>query len=127
MAANSTQITVVTKRAYDAPAKSDGHRVLVDRLWPRGLSKEASAIDLWLKDVAPSAALRTWFNHQPERWLHFVRRYRLELQSDPAAHDAFEKLQTLAQEKSVALVYAARDEEHNNAVALKQFLGEGAL
>ncbi|MEM9617025.1 MAG: DUF488 family protein [Pseudomonadota bacterium] len=124
MAANSTQMTVVTKRAYDAPAKSDGYRVLVDRLWPRGLSKEVSAIDLWLKDVAPSAALRTWFNHQSERWPHFIRRYRLELQSDPLACDAFAHLQKLVQEKSVTLIYAARDEEHNNAVALKQFLGE---
>lgn len=115
------------KRAYEKPAPGDGFRILVDRLWPRGLTKDAALIDLWLKDVAPSPELRAWFGHEPARWPHFVRRYRLELQAAAAPREAFERLRRLAGEQMVTLVYGAKNEAHNNAVALKQMLTETGL
>jgi uncharacterized protein YeaO (DUF488 family) len=125
----STRITasqVRLKRAYEAAESSDGMRVLVDRLWPRGVSKDAAAVDLWLKDVAPSTELRKWFGHDPERWPEFQRRYGEEVRKHP---EAFEQLRDLARKQRVTLVYAAKDEEHNDAVVLRRLLlgARGAL
>jgi uncharacterized protein YeaO (DUF488 family) len=107
------------KRAYEAPSPADGERVLVERLWPRGLTKAAAAIDLWLKDVAPSPGLRTWFAHDPAKWEPFRRRYWKELQG---CREAVDLLRQKARRGTVTLVYAAKDEDHNSAVALKAFL-----
>jgi uncharacterized protein YeaO (DUF488 family) len=107
------------KRAYEAPSPEDGIRILVDRLWPRGLRKADAAIDSWEKDLAPSAELRQWFRHDPERWEEFRRRYARELQ----AHDErLAQLRALAHSARVTLVHAARDQEHNDAVVLRQLL-----
>ena len=107
------------KRAYEEPSENDGLRVLVERLWPRGLTKERAAVDLWLKDVAPSPELRKWFGHDPARWEQFQERYRQELREK---EDAVRLLKQKAKEGPVTLVYAARDEEHNGAVVLQRFL-----
>jgi|SRR6516165_10151426 uncharacterized protein YeaO (DUF488 family) len=107
------------KRVYEPPARTDGVRVLVERLWPRGISKEWAAVDLWLKEVAPSTELRQWFAHDPAKWPEFQRRYRAELR---AHKDAVHTLKQKARQGAVTLVYAARDEEHNAALALKRFL-----
>lgn len=106
------------KRVYDPPDKSDGQRILVDRIWPRGLTKEAAAVDLWLKDVAPSTELRKWFGHKPERWAEFKRRYRNELEREEAA----QALAEIRSRRKVTLLFAAKDVQHNNAVALRDFL-----
>ena len=118
-------LKIAIKRAYEPAAKSDGRRILVDRLWPRGVKRESAAIDEWMKDVAPSTALRRWFAHDPERWKEFIRRYRKELAS-PTAEAAMERLRKLASDRKVTLVYAAADSEHNNAVALRTLLGTSA-
>lgn len=107
------------KRAYEASEKSDGTRILVDRLWPRGLSRDRAAVDLWLKDIAPSAELRRWYAHQPERWPEFRHRYFAELDRQPAA---VAELRAALGKGSVTLVYAAKDEKHNNAQALLEYL-----
>ena len=107
-----------TKRIYEPKAASDGQRVLVDRIWPRGVTKAAAALDLWLKDIAPSTELRKWFAHRPDRWAEFQRRYFLEL----GASAAIAELRTLMQAGPVTLLYAARDQDHNEAVALATFL-----
>jgi len=110
------------KRVYDQPAKDDGLRVLVDRLWPRGLKKDEAAIDLWLKEIAPTGALRQWFGHDPAKWPEFQRRYRDELQTRQA------EIATLRERGGsgvVTLLYGARDETHNQAVVLRDFLAEG--
>ena len=107
------------KRAYEPAAEGDGRRVLVDRIWPRGVSKDEARIDLWLKEVAPSTALRQWFGHKPERWAEFRKRYRHELDNNG---DAVAKLRALARRGAVTLLYAARDTEHNQAVVLADFL-----
>ena len=107
------------KRAYDPPAKTDGVRILVDRLWPRGVSKASAKIDHWLKDVAPSTSLRKWFGHDPARWAEFRKRYARELQANP---DAVVELRKLSRKGKVTLVYGAKDEEHNHAVALRDYL-----
>jgi uncharacterized protein YeaO (DUF488 family) len=110
-------------RAYEAHAHHDGTRVLVDRLWPRGLSKQQVAVDLWLKDVAPSDALRRWYGHQPRRWPAFALRYRAEL----ARHDDLLRLlDELRRRGPVVLLYGARDTERNNAVVLRDVLEERA-
>lgn len=109
------------KRAYESPAKDDGVRVLVDRLWPRGLTKEKARIDLWLKDIAPSDALRRRFHGHPGKWREFVAAYDRELTQEPAKTAAAALCERL-QHHSVTLVYAARDEAHNNAAALKDWL-----
>ena len=114
---------VRVKRAYDPPAADDGVRVLVDRLWPRGLKRDGARIDRWLKDVAPSADLRRWFGHDPVRWPGFQDRYRAEL-ADNAALD--ELLALIDQGKRVTLLFGARDTEHNNAVALQAHCERGA-
>jgi uncharacterized protein YeaO (DUF488 family) len=108
------------KRAYDKAAGADGRRVLVDRLWPRGVRKETARIDYWARDLAPSAGLRKWFAHDPDRWDGFRRRYFRELDTGEAALAAFRE--AVAGARRVTLVYGARDEEHNNAVALAEYL-----
>jgi uncharacterized protein YeaO (DUF488 family) len=110
---------IAVKRAYDPPEASDGLCVLVDRLWPRGVTKAAAKIDRWMKDLAPSAALRKWFGHDPARWAEFRRRYAKELAGQA---DAVAELRKLARGATVTLVYGARDVEHNDAVALKELL-----
>jgi uncharacterized protein YeaO (DUF488 family) len=115
-------MAVALKRVYDEPAGSDGARVLVDRLWPRGLTKEAVALDLWLKDLAPSDALRQWYHARPTMWTQFREKYLRELRSD-AAGAALEQLYSiLAKRKTVTLLYASKNTEHNNATVLKQLL-----
>lgn len=109
------------KRVYDAPAKGDGARVLVDRLWPRGIAKQKAKIDLWLKDVAPSNELRKTFHAKPEAWDAFVSAYKREL-TGAAAQAAVAELEALLRKEPVTLLYAARDDTHNNAVALKAWL-----
>jgi len=107
------------KRVYDAASKQDGRRILIDRIWPRGIKKEDAALDLWLKAVAPSTALRKWFGHDPRKWAEFQRRYRAELD---AMSDELEPLRGALRKGRVTLVYGARDTTHNNAVALKSYL-----
>jgi uncharacterized protein YeaO (DUF488 family) len=106
-------------RAYSPPAADDGARFLVDRLWPRGLKKQDLRIDGWLKEVAPSADLRKWFGHDPERWEEFQVRYFSELDGKP---EALEPIREAARQGNVTLLYGARDQEHNNAVALRAYL-----
>lgn len=110
---------VRTKRAYEAADKEDGYRVLVDRLWPRGIRKVDLPIDVWEKELAPSDGLRRWFGHEPERWEEFASRYRLELRGERAARILAE-LARRAQSQTVTLVYGARDERHNNALVLQE-------
>jgi uncharacterized protein YeaO (DUF488 family) len=110
-----------TKRVYEPPAPSDGARFLVERLWPRGMKKEALHLDGWLKEVAPSDALRRWFGHDPARWDEFVRRYRAELDAHP---EAWQPLLEAALHGTVTLLFSARDEVHNNAVALQHYLAD---
>jgi uncharacterized protein YeaO (DUF488 family) len=109
------------KRVYEPAAADDGVRVLVDRLWPRGLSKEKAAIDHWAKDVAPSTELRRWFDHEPGRWDGFVARYRVELDA-PEAQAEVATIRAFLRKSRVTLLYAAHDEELNNAVALRDYL-----
>jgi uncharacterized protein YeaO (DUF488 family) len=110
------------KRAYEKPSREDGFRVLVDRLWPRGVRKEEAHFDLWLKDVAPSTELRKWFGHDPKRWKVFQSRYRQELKDHK---DDIKLLRDKSKEGTVTLVYGARDEEHNGALVLKKVLESG--
>ena len=109
------------KRVYEPADDADGHRILVDRLWPRGLTKERAAVDEWLRDVAPSTELRHWFGHEPDRWSEFKRRYHAELKKEPAA-TALSHLREVAAQKRVTLLYGAQDELHNNAVVLMELL-----
>ncbi len=107
------------KRVYDPPAKSDGFRVLVDRVWPRGVGKDKLKLDQWLKDIAPSTELRQWFGHDPEKWDDFRKRYFREL----ASHgEQVTYLRQKAAEGALTLIFAAKDAQHNNAVALKEYL-----
>ncbi len=115
-------MSVTLKRAYDPPAGTDGERILVDRLWPRGLTKGDARIDRWLKDVAPSAELRRWFGHDPDKWPEFERRYRAELKDNPALSE----LRALVRQRDVTLVYGAKDQSHNQAVVLKHILDRDA-
>jgi uncharacterized protein YeaO (DUF488 family) len=117
----ATKKTVQVKRAYDPPSAGDGVRVLVDRLWPRGLSKTKAAVDLWLKDIAPSVDLRRWFNHDPSRWSEFVKRYSDELDKK---HISVSALVGAVRRGRVTLLFGARDPQHNNAVALYSYLTE---
>lgn len=110
-------MTVKLKRAYEAPSASDGQRILVDRLWPRGVTKEKAKIDTWLKDISPSTELRQWFNHDPAKWVEFQARFTKEL----ANNDAVAELRELIKNPST-LVYSAKDEEHNNALVIKKFI-----
>jgi len=108
-----------TKRVYDPPAPEDGARFLVERLWPRGMKKADVPMDAWLKEVAPSGALRRWFSHDPTKWETFQRRYCTELDSKP---EVWRPLLEAAQRGTVSLLYSAWDREHNNAVALQRYL-----
>ena len=107
------------KRVYEKPSKGDGIRILVERLWPRGLTKERASVDLWLKDIAPSTELRKWFGHDPAKWEQFCKRYRVELEQ---RKEAVNLLKQKSEEGTITLVYAARDEKHNSAIALKELL-----
>ncbi|MGA2842340.1 MAG: DUF488 domain-containing protein [Steroidobacteraceae bacterium] len=114
-----TADNIKLKRAYERPAARDGTRILVDRLWPRGVRKVDAAIDQWAKDIAPSTALRKWFGHDPTRWQEFRRRYALEVHKHP---EQLNRLRDLAKQGPITLVYSAHDEVHNDAVALRDFL-----
>jgi uncharacterized protein YeaO (DUF488 family) len=107
------------KRAYEEPSKDDGTRILVERLWPRGVSKGKAAIDLWLKEVAPSSELRKWYGHDPDKWEEFRRRYRAELDEK---REVLDDLKRRLKEGQVTFVFAARDEEHNSALLLREYL-----
>jgi uncharacterized protein YeaO (DUF488 family) len=112
-------MAVQVKRIYAAPAKTDGYRILVDRLWPRGVKKETAQIDTWMKEIAPSTDLRNWFNHEPEKWKPFCEKYKAELKGSVALTE----LRALIREhKTVTLLYGAKDEEHNQALALQKFI-----
>jgi uncharacterized protein YeaO (DUF488 family) len=113
-------MTIKLKRVYEQPDTKDGERVLVDRLWPRGLTKEKARVDLWLKEIAPSTELRRWFGHDPAKWTEFKRRYRAELKGNKAQ---VARLKDEMEKGSVTLLYGARDEEHNEAVVLLELFG----
>ena len=107
------------KRAYEPPAPDDGMRILIDRLWPRGIRKTDAAIDEWMKEIAPSTELRKWFGHDPEHWHEFRRRYQSEIRRHP---EELDRLRALAQQGRITLVFSAHDEAHNDAVVLKDLL-----
>jgi uncharacterized protein YeaO (DUF488 family) len=107
------------KRAYEPAAPEDGVRILIDRLWPRGVSKGKAALNEWAKDIAPSTELRQWFGHDPERWPEFQRRYKAELHQHA---EELDRIRALAKTQTVTLVYSAHDEEHNDAIVLKDVL-----
>ncbi|HEY1060346.1 MAG TPA: DUF488 domain-containing protein [Daejeonella sp.] len=111
------------KRIYDPAEKSDGLRILVDRLWPRGLKKEDAQIDLWFKEAAPSVDLRKWFDHDPDKWQEFKKRYIIELEGNKAIANLLDRVKM---SKTVTLLYAARDKEHNHSLVLQGFLEENA-
>jgi len=110
---------VTLKRAYEHPARSDGTRVLIDRLWPRGIKKSEARIGEWMKDIAPSTTLRKWFGHDPARWAEFQRRYEAEVRQHP---EYLERLRSLAREGPLTLVFSAHDEAHNDAVVLRDMI-----
>jgi uncharacterized protein YeaO (DUF488 family) len=114
-------MNIPIKRVYDPPSESDGQRILVDRLWPRGLTKDKAKVSLWLKEIAPSADLRTWFGHDPARWAEFQTRYRAELDANTAVTHS---LRDALKAGPATLVYGARDTEHNQAVALAAWLDD---
>lgn len=108
-----------TKRVYEEPSENDGYRILTERLWPRGVSKERAALDKWMKSIAPSHDLRKWFDHDPDKWEGFKERYRKELFGSEAVN---EMLEIIKEQDTVTMVYASKDEEHNSTVLLKGFL-----
>jgi uncharacterized protein YeaO (DUF488 family) len=114
-----SKATIRLKRAYEAPSKEDGQRILVERLWPRGLTKEKAAIDYWAKEIAPSSKLRQWYGHELSKWAEFQKRYRAELDQHG---DLIEGLRQRIGSGPVTFVYAAKDEEHNSALLLKHYL-----
>jgi uncharacterized protein YeaO (DUF488 family) len=115
-------MNIKIKRVYESPDESDGTRILVDRLWPRGLTKERAGVDLWVKEIAPRTELRKWFEHDPAKWKRFRGRYQTELRNND---DLVRLLERKAREGPITLLYAARDEKHNEALVLKQFLEKG--
>jgi uncharacterized protein YeaO (DUF488 family) len=115
--------TVRLRRIYEPPSKDDGTRILVERLWPRGVSKEKAAIDLWLKDIAPSPPLRKWYSHDTSKWDEFRRRYRAEIEHNS---DVLRDLKQRLEDGPVTFVYAAKDELHNSALVLKEYLLSGS-
>jgi len=117
--ASASPAMIRIKRTYEARARADGRRILVERLWPRGMKKEALAADAWMKEVAPSTRLRKWFGHRPERWPEFQRRYRAELDASP---DAWKPILEAAKTGTVTLLYSAHDTVHNGAVVLREYL-----
>lgn len=112
-------MTINIKRVYEEQSSDDGQRILIDRLWPRGLTKEKAKIDLWLKEIAPSTQLRQWFGHDPNKWNEFQKRYRAELEKNK---EIVSELVTQLKKGKTTLVYSAKDEEHNDAVVLKEYL-----
>lgn len=112
-------MNIKIKRVYEQPDQDDGVRILVDRLWPRGLTKEKASVDLWLKEIAPSTELRKWFGHDPEKWKSFRGRYVSEIRHND---DLLKVLKQKASEGTITLLYGTRDEKHNEALVLKQFL-----
>ena len=115
---------IQVKRIYELFSKTDGTRVLVERLWPRGMTKEKAKLDLWLKEISPSPQLRLWYSHDPGKWDEFRKRYWAELEM---AQEAVKQLRLLSKQGMLTLVYAARDEQHNSAIVLKAFLDQKAL
>ncbi|SHF79758.1 Uncharacterized conserved protein YeaO, DUF488 family [Fodinibius roseus] len=111
------------KRIYEDPSQDDGYRVLVDRLWPRGVSKEDAQLDEWLKEIAPSTKLRTWFDHDPDKFDEFSDRYKVELTQK---EEVVDRLLDIVEEQQVTLLYAAKNEEHNHAKVLKEFMDTSA-
>lgn len=120
-ACDAEGMKILVKRAYVDPAPEDGFRVLVDRLWPRGRAKAAMKLDLWDKDIAPSQDLRKWFGHDPAKFDEFSQKYRVELDANPATKDF---IATISSHPTVTLVYGAKDEKHNNAVVLRDYVTE---
>ena len=116
-------MAVRVKRIYEPPEPADGHRLLVDRLWPRGVSKESASLDAWMKEVAPSSELRAWFGHDAARWQEFKQRYAVELGT---RQDLVAEILSLARDRPVTLLYSARDTDHNQAVALAEYLAAKA-
>lgn len=112
-------MSIQLKRVYETPSKQDGYRILVERLWPRGLSKPQAKVDLWLKGTAPSTALRQWFQHDPDKWKEFKRKYFLELQDKK---ELLQDIRQRARKGKVTFVYASKEEQFNNAVALKEYI-----
>ena len=113
-------ILIQTKRIYEPPTENDGYRILVDRLWPRGISKDKAKLDIWMKEIAPSDELRSWFNHEPEKWEEFQRKYIRELSQKQDLTKQI--LEQEKQKETVTLIYSAKDTKHNNAIVLKIFL-----
>jgi uncharacterized protein YeaO (DUF488 family) len=116
-------MNIKIKRVYEQPDKDDGRRILVDRLWPRGLTKEKAGVDLWLKDIAPSTELRKWFGHDPDRWEEFRERYRAELE-EAGKMGVLRDIAKRAREENVTLLFGAKDTRHNDARALEAFIRE---
>jgi uncharacterized protein YeaO (DUF488 family) len=117
-------MNIKIKRVYEQPDKEDGERILVDRLWPRGLTKEKAGVDLWLKEIAPSTELRKWFHHDPKKWKSFRGRYETEIRHKD---DLIKLLKQKATEGRITLLYGARDEKHNEALVLKEFLEKALI
>ena len=117
-------MSIHIKRAYDDASKSDGYRVLVDRIWPRGVSKEEARVDLWLKEIAPSTELRKWFGHDPDKWSEFKKKFKDEIHDNKSAWDQLKDV--VKEHSTVTLIYAAKDEQHNNAVVLAELLKKAA-
>ncbi|MGH7156799.1 MAG: DUF488 domain-containing protein [Candidatus Saccharimonadales bacterium] len=111
---------ITIKRIYEPKSPNDGYRVLVDRLWPRGVSKDKAAIDLWMKDIGPSNELRKWFNHDPKKWLEFQKRYEVVLKSKTDELDSLRRLEK--EHRTVTMLYGARDQQHNEAVVIAGML-----
>ena len=116
-------MNIKIKRVYEQPDKDDGRRILVDRLWPRGLTKEKAGVDVWLKDIAPSTELRKWFGHDPDRWEEFKERYRAELE-EAGKMGVLRDIAERAREENVTLLFGAKDTRHNDARALEAFIRE---
>ena len=116
-------MNIKIKRIYDEPAKDDGKRVLVDRLWPRGISKDRAKIDLWAKDIAPSHELRKWFNHEPDKWIEFKEKYFSQLDSNP---EALIPITELIRTNTVTFIFSSKETKLNNAASLKQYFEQKA-
>lgn len=116
---NSNRITIQIKRVYEEPEDADGHRILVDRLWARGLSKEKAQVDVWVKEIAPSTELRRWYGHDPKKWTEFKSRYAAELDANP---DKVEEILGEVRMGIVTFLYSSKEEQLNNAVALKEYI-----
>jgi uncharacterized protein YeaO (DUF488 family) len=112
---------IQTKRVYEEPHESDGYRILTERLWPRGVSKDRASLDRWMKGIAPSHELRKWFNHDPDKWNEFKEKYRRELFGSEAVEEMIELIRV---HKTVTLIYASKDENHNSTVLLREFLAD---